>query len=434
MVGHHFGMYSISEPLIEVLKERGYERMSPVQEQVIPRALRGESLMVKAKTGSGKTHAFLVPLIERLHRREIEVALVLAPTRELAKQIYDFARELNVLERELRLLLLAGGIERSKTALQMLRRPELIIATPGRFHDLALKETVISLRHLDTIIIDEADMLMDSGFLGVTSEILQYFQPSTAQLYSATIPQLVRDLMHVYADVSDVVTLDEEITTSETVTHYLIDVAHRNRHEAALNFIKTYQPYLLLIFCSTNKEVKELYEYLANAQVKVGIMSGDLDSRTRRAMMRRINKDEFPVIVASDIAARGIDIDNVSDVLNINFPTDLSFYFHRAGRTGRFAKTGNAYSFYNRDDEEVIRKLLDEKIDFRFISYRAQNFEEVAKPHEFSVHKRATTELSQKISKAVDRRAPKKVKPGYKKRRSATIDRIASKYKRKQKK
>lgn len=434
MLGHHFGMYNISEPLINVLKERGYERMSPVQEQVIPRALRGESLMVKAKTGSGKTHAFLVPLIERLQREEIEVALILAPTRELAKQIYDFARELNVLERELRLLLLAGGIERSKTALKMARRPELIIATPGRFHDLALKETVISLRHLDTIIIDEADMLLDSGFLAITSEILQYFQPSTAQLYSATIPQQVRDLMNVYADVDEIVNIDEEVTTSETVTHYLVDVGHRNRHEAALNFIKTYQPYFLLIFCSTNKEVKELYEYLGNQQIKVGIMSGDLDSRTRKMMLRRIKKDEFHVIVASDIAARGIDIDNVTDVLNINFPSDLSFYFHRAGRTGRFQETGNAYSFYNRDDGEVIKKLLAEKIEFRFILYRGRNFEEVAKPQEFSGHKRASTELEQKISKNVDRRAPKKVKPGYKKKRRELIDRIARKHNKKRKK
>ncbi len=428
MERYHFTMYNLSETLVSALKEHNYVRMSPVQQIVIPRALRGESFMVKAKTGSGKTHAFLIPLIERLTKQEIETALILVPTRELAQQIYDFARELNKNTPPLKLLLLAGGLERSRTQSKMAQRPHLIIATPGRFHDLALKDTVISLRHLDTIIIDEADMLLDSGFLGITNEILQYFQPGTAQLYSATIPQLVRDLMRMYADITEIITVDEEITPAYNVTHYLIDVAHQDRHAATLAFIKERTPYLLLIFCSTTKEVGELYEYLNANSVKAAIISGGLDARTRKTMMRRIKNDEFSVIVASDIAARGIDINNVSDVLNVNFPRDLSFYFHRAGRTGRFDAKGNAFSFYNRDDENVVKKLRED-VAFNYMQYRDGSFKESAQPDEFVKHKRATTDLEVKIHKAANRRAPKKVKPGYKQKRKAIIDRVARKHK-----
>ncbi len=427
-----FGKYNIDKKLVEALKKHGYLTMTPVQSEILPRALKGESLIVKAKTGSGKTHSYLIPILNKLEKSDEIQALILAPTRELARQIYDFARTLNNDYKEVDILFLAGGLQTSRHKERLATKPALIIATPGRLKALLINEDITSFKSIHTVVLDEGDMLLDSGFYGVISETLAALDNPTVQLFSATIPQKLANLVTLKTGVKSIIDIDKSDKTSENVTHYLIDVHHQNRFEVVENFIKHFNPYLLLVFCSTNKEVLELYQYLSAKGHKIGLLTGELESRKRKAMFRRVRNNEFQVVVASDIAARGIDIDDVSDVLSVSFPFDLEFYFHRAGRTGRLDNKGNAYTLYDHDDLDTIEKVEKLGVHFTRLAYKSGTFsnalKRMSRPKAQSADEK---ELDVKIKTAVAQTRTKKVRPGYKKKVKTAVERVKKAHRRK---
>lgn len=430
-----FSQFALDNDLVTALNLLAYNDMTPVQEAVIPQILKGESLLVRSKTGSGKTHSFLVPLFQKLNPNSSKVqAIVIAPTRELARQIYDFAVEINKHYKQLRILLLAGGLEKSRNSDKLALGPQLIIATPGRLKDIGFDNTVISLETVETIILDEADMLMDQGFFGLVSEILMTLKSAQILVFSATIPVKLNHIIEKFVGKSQVVNIDKEEKTSAQVSHYAIDIHHKNRLEAVVDFIKWKNPYLLLIFASNIKDVNEVYQYLTDQKFKVGLLHGDLMSRERKSMLKRIKNDEFPIIVASDIAARGMDIDNITEVLSINLPQDLDFYFHRAGRTGRYDKSGDSYVFYDHDSYPVIEKIEHLGIRFSHLMYRDHQFEEK------TMSRRATRtksvdkfddELRSKIHKVKTVTKTNKVKPGYKKKVQVAVEQVKRQHRRK---
>lgn len=426
-----FAKYNIDKALNAVLAKHGYLQMTAVQAEVLPLALKGESLIVKAETGSGKTHSFLIPLLARINKEDGIAAVILAPTRELARQIYNFTVEINKDYNNLDILLLAGGIEKTRSKGRLENKPNIIIATPGRFKDLLVDSDVTSLKSVHTLVLDEGDMLLDAGFYGVISEMIDFIEPATIQLFSATIPQKLANLVTLKTGVKKVIDVHKDDKTSSSVTHYLIDVHHQNRFAAAARFIEVFNPYLLLIFCSTNKDVMALYEYLSATGRKIGLLTGELESRKRKAMFRRVQNNEFQVIVASDIAARGLDILNVSHVLSINFPFDLEFYFHRAGRTGRYMESGAAYTFYDHDDLPTVAKVEKLGITFTVLAYRGNAFVPASKPV-----KRAKTvtpdekALQTKIKKAVATTKTKKVRPRYKQKVKDAVAKVKRQHKR----
>lgn len=427
-----FAKYNIEKAFSDVLAKHGYLKMTEVQDQIIPLALKGESLIVKAKTGSGKTHSFLVPLLARLNRADGIQAVILAPTRELARQIYTFADELNKDYRAIDILLLAGGIEKSRSKSRLANKPHLIIATPGRFKDLLVDEDVTSLKSVHTLILDEGDMLLDAGFYSLISETIDYLEPSTIQLFSATIPQKLANLVTLKTGVKKIIDVHAKETTSHSVDHFLIDVHHTDRLHVAYDFIHKYNPYLLLIFGSTNKDVMELYEFLTGKGLKVGLLTGELESRKRRAMFRRVQNNEFPIVVASDIAARGLDINNVTHVLSLSFPFDLSFYFHRAGRTGRNQEVGVAYTMYDHDDIKTVEKVQAMGATFTTLTYKDGDF--VPAKLRSRVKKSQTPSekaLDVKIKKAVATSTTKKVRPRYKQKVKEAVSKVKRQHKRK---
>ncbi len=426
-----FAKYNLEPQLVATLAKHGYLTMTEVQEKVIPLALSGESLIVKSATGSGKTHSFLIPLLARLNKFDGIQAIILAPTRELARQLYNFSVELNKDYRQIDILLLAGGIEKSRSKDRLVNKPQLIIATPGRFKDLLVSEDVTSLKSVHTLILDEGDMLLDAGFYNDIVNIIEEVSPLTIQLFSATIPQKLVSLISKKTGVKSILSLDKHEKTSYDVTHHLIDVHHQDRQKVTLDFIKAYNPYLILVFCSTNKEVMSLYDYLSATGLKVGILTGELEVRKRKAMFRRVQNNEFSVIVASDIAARGIDILDVSHVLSVSFPFDLEFYFHRAGRTGRNYAKGEAFTLYDHDDLKTVAKLEKEGVKFTTLLYRSGEFVNAPKPKkslkEATVSEKA---LEEKIKKAVAVTRKKKVEPRYKKKVKEEISRVKRRHKR----
>ncbi|MFA7449488.1 MAG: DEAD/DEAH box helicase, partial [Bacilli bacterium] len=347
------------------------------------------------------------------------------PTRELARQIYDFTQQINKDYRNIDVLLLAGGLEKTRHRDRLSNKPALLIATPGRFKDLLINEDVTSFKSVHTVILDEGDMLLDSGFYDVISETLNVIDAKTIQLFSATIPQKLANLVTFKTGVRSVIDIDKKDKTSETVTHYLIDVHHQDRFLVVEAFIKRFNPYLLLIFGSTNKDVLALYEHLSAKGQKIGLLTGELDNRKRKAMFRRVKNNEFQIVVASDIAARGIDIADVSHVLSLSFPFDLEFYFHRAGRTGRNQNEGEAYTLFDHDDLPIVEKVEALGVSFKTLAYKKGEFIEVQKKER---SKKALTPekqaLETKIKKTVAATKTKKVRPRYKKKVKEAVAKV----------
>lgn len=427
MQNYHFSQFALKKPLVDQLEKLGYINLTPVQNAVIPRALKDESLIVKSATGSGKTHAFLVPIINKLNLEENKVqAIILAPTRELAAQTHRFALEISEAFPSLRLALLAGGEEKSRNIEKLANNPHLIIATPGRLKDLGLEDDITSLNSVNTLVLDEADMLLDSGFFNIIDEILAALPRRQIMVFSATIPTALTNLIAKYLSTSKIIDLSEDIPTASLVNHHALFTRHASKFELITNFIKWRSPYFLLIFASTKSEVQEIYTYLLNAGYQVGQIHGDLTSRQRRTMMRRIRGDEFPIVVASDMAARGIDLDHVSDVLNVNLPNNLEYYFHRAGRAGRYDVKGDAWTFYDNDTIHLIEKISSQGVEFEFYNYEKGTFKKVKDGPKRQQRRLSKEEkaLDAKIKRKVGKGKKQKVKPGYKKKLQREIKQV----------
>lgn len=427
-----FEQYAIRKSMIHTLSRLGYTQLTPIQEAVIPLALRGESLVARSETGSGKTHAFLVPILERIDPNKKEVqAIILSPTRELAKQTYDFAKLIQADFPEIKILMVAGGVEKSRNKLKLENVPHILIATPGRLKDLGIEDTVTSLATSRVIVLDEADMLMDGGFFEDINLIISKLDTPQIMVFSATIPVKLSGIIEKYVGATNIIEIAKQNKTSAQVTHALIDTRHQPLMDTVLDFIKWRNPYFLLIFASKIDKVIEVYQFLQSQNYKVGMIHGDLESRERKAMMKRIRNNEFPILVASDMAARGLDIDNVTDVLNIDLPTDLDFYFHRAGRTGRYDKQGHCYTFYDNDNTDRPRKLIGLGVKFSYFSYRdRQFFEAKGLDYKRQPVRKIDPTLEKDIKIAVAKTKTSKVKPGYKKKVALAVEKVKKKYKR----
>ncbi len=423
-----FKSFALSKQMTTALEELGYKSPSKVQELVIPHVLKRESLVVTSETGSGKTHSFLVPIIDSLDFSLNQIqAIIIAPTRELAKQTYDFARAFKEYFPNLRIALLTSQVEKSKNENKLSNAPQIIVATPGRLLDLGITNNVANLSTTKFIVLDEADMLMDSGFLDDINTLLSNLEDATKLVFSATINSKLSRLIEKYIGAEHVITLDNY--TNANVKHYAIDIRHKDILEATKDFIDETEPYFLLVFASRINDVKRIYEYLKTRKYNVTMIHGDLEKRERKNVMKRINAMEFQIVVCSDMASRGLDIDNVSDVLNVDLPKDLSFYFHRAGRTGRFNNVGNCFTFYNDDATESILKLIDMNVKFDYLVLKngeLKEGKEIVKVKR--KHKNVDEALDRDIRRAVIETRKKKVKPGYKKAVRVAVEKVKRKH------
>lgn len=423
-----FKSFALSKQMTTALEELGYKNPSKVQELVIPHVLKRESLVVTSETGSGKTHSFLVPIIDSLDYSLNQIqAIIIAPTRELAKQTYDFARAFKEYFSNLRIALLTSQVEKSKNENKLSNAPQIIVATPGRLLDLGITNNVANLSTTKFIVLDEADMLMDSGFLDDINTLLSNLEDATKLVFSATINSKLSRLVEKYIGAEHVITLDNY--TNANVKHHAIDIRHKDILEATKDFIDATEPYFLLVFASRINDVKRIYEYLKTRKYNVTMIHGDLEKRERKNVMKRINAMEFQIVVCSDMASRGLDIDNVSDVLNVDLPKDLSFYFHRAGRTGRFNNVGNCFTFYNDDATESILKLIDMNVKFDYLVLKNSELKEGKEIVKVKrKHKNVDEALDRDIRRAVIETRKKKVKPGYKKAVRVAVEKVKRKH------
>ncbi|HBY90190.1 MAG: DEAD/DEAH box helicase [Ruoffia tabacinasalis] len=416
----------------DALLDIHFETLTPVQEEVIPQALDGQSLIVQSQTGSGKTHSFLVPILNQIDADANEVqAVVTAPSRELAEQLYNVAIQLaEFSEKPIKVVRYIGGTDKQRQLekLQNNEQPQLVIGTPGRIFDL-MSENALWVQSTKTFVVDEADMTMDLGFLSIVDEIASRM-PEELQImvFSATIPQTLEVFLNKYMTAPKVIEIDNQGVIADMIENYLIYTRGRDRAEIAYSLLTMGEPYLALIFCNTKQYADEVSHFLKNKGLKVATIHGGLTPRERKRVMRQIRDLEFQYVVATDLAARGIDIPGTSMVINMEIPTELEFFIHRVGRTGRNNIKGVAYTLIEPDNERDIHTLEKKGIEFEHVDIIKGEIREVKARNARAKREDKKKNEDTVIKGMIQRNKKRKVKPGYKKK----LDRQIQSHKRTQ--
>jgi len=414
----------LSDKMWHALAALHIHTLSEVQEAAIPFLLQEKSMMLQAPTGTGKTYAFLLPILEKLDVKKAKTqALIMAPTRELASQIGAVLKELiTVYDPNITHTLVIGGKDRERSMKELqTKQPHILIGTPGRCEDIIVKEGLVDTKDISFIVLDETDMMFENGFLESIDAIFETVKNHEVcyVVCSATISQEMRQFIKKYMTKNIEYIEVEKSEGFQAKTEYLLwDVTGKDRVACLEQVMDYYQPYLGLIFVNTKADVDLMYDRLLQDNYRIGVLHGNMKTRERAQMLKRIRQLEFQYVICSDIAARGIDIDGVSHVINYELPQDhaLSFFHHRAGRTGRFKYQGTVFSLYVKSELPKIQKLIKAGIVFDHVKIANDTLIQ-QDDGKGRTRKQIDQELLQisKKAKAKANRA-QKVKPGYKKK------------------
>ncbi|WP_373139773.1 DEAD/DEAH box helicase [Beduini massiliensis] len=425
-----FEQFNFKPFVNDTIRLLNFKKPTKIQERVIPQVMHHTDIIGISQTGTGKTHAFLLPIMNEIHTDSDKVqAVITAPTRELATQIFEHARLFQKANPAIRVSLVIGGNDKQKAIDKLAVQPHVVIGTPGRIRDLSINEQALKITTADIFVVDEADMTLEFGYLEDIDAVAGRMKDDLQMLvFSATIPQNIRPFLRKYMKNPQIIEIDEKKVTTDNIEHILVPVRHKSKFELLKKIMDTIDPYICLIFCNKRSEAREITQKLHDEGYRVGEIHGDLEPRERRQMMRRINNMDYQYIVATDIAARGIDIDGASHIISMDFPTELDFYVHRAGRCGRGKYTGICYSLYNVEDEGSIKYLENKGIKFKNQEIKEGVWVDLADRDRRNKRVRRSNEIETRISKMVSR--PTKVKPGYKKKRKMEIQKLVRKEKR----
>ena len=408
----------INPAIRQGLKKINFVKPTEVQEKVIPVLMARKNAVVQAVTGSGKTHAFLIPVMNEIDENlQFPQAILTTPSRELAQQLYQVARQLrDASNLNLSIALLAGGTDRERQIESISRhKPQIIIATPGRLHDFVEKK-ILPLDYVKNFVIDEADMTLDMGFLSEIDFIAQRLpQNCVLTAFSATIPVKLANFLRKYMAKPETIIIDNPTVISPTVKNDLLDIGSKNRKKILYQLLTIGQPYLALIFANTKQTVDELAEFLINQGLKVAKIHGGITERERKRTMREVEAGQYQYVVATDLAARGIDIEGVSLVINYEIPRELEFVIHRIGRTGRNGMSGHAITLIREEEMNQILKLEKMGIHFDFVEIKDNSLIPRTHYHNRKLRKSTSQGLDNKVRGMV-KKAQKKRKPGYKKK------------------
>lgn len=337
-----FNDFGLTDPVIRALNNMGFEEPTPIQEKAVPAGLEGRDLIGQAQTGTGKTTAFGIPLVELLHADRDQVqGVVLAPTRELAVQV---AEELNRIGhfKGIRALPIYGGQEISRQIRALKNRPHIIVGTPGRLMDHMRRRT-IRLGQVSLVVLDEADEMLNMGFIEDIETILKDI-PEERQtlLFSATMPGPIRVLAQRFMKNPELIRVESRQVTVPRLRQSYIEVGERQKFDALCSLLDAQSPERTIIFGRTRRRVDELSEGLSKRGYSAAGIHGDMAQSQRDRVMRRFKEGTVEMLIATDVAARGLDISDVTHIYNFDIPQDPEGYVHRVGRTGRAGKTGVA--------------------------------------------------------------------------------------------
>ena len=369
-----FEELGLSRDLLDAIVNAGYTKPTPIQEQAIPHLLMGRDLLGIAQTGTGKTAGFTLPMIEILNagraRARMPRSLILEPTRELAAQV---AENFNVYGKnhKLSMALLIGGVSFIEQNEKLNRGVDVLIATPGRLIDQFERGRIL-LADIKILVVDEADRMLDMGFIPDVEKIMKLLPPlRQTAMFSATMPKEIKRLTESYMMDPKKIEVAPGASAAETVTQKLVMVNGVKEKQSTLEYlIKHNTVKNAIVFCNRKRDVKSVDQILRRKGVNARALHGDLPQSVRTSTLNEFREGKINILVASDVAARGLDIDDMSHVFNFDVPTHADDYIHRIGRTGRAGRTGYAYTIATADDSKYIKQI--EKL----IGNKIENFED----------------------------------------------------------
>ena len=360
-----FNDFGLDQKIIRAISDMGFEEATPIQAQTIPTAIAGKDLIGQAQTGTGKTAAFGIPLIEKADTSHADIqSVILTPTRELAVQI---AEEINKIGqyKGVKALPIYGGQDISRQLRALKQRPQIVVATPGRFMDHMRRKT-INLQSISIVVLDEADEMLNMGFVEDIETILKEVPESRQTLlFSATMPKRIQTLAQKFLREPEFITVKAKEMTVENIEQQYMEVSEKQKFDALCRMLDIQTPDLAIIFGRTKRRVDELSEALLKRGYIAEGIHGDLNQAKRDSVIRKFKESTIEVLVATDVAARGIDVSGVTHVYNFDIPQDPESYVHRIGRTGRAGKTGLALMFVTPrelDHLKSIEKMTNRKI------------------------------------------------------------------------
>ncbi|MFC0273004.1 DEAD/DEAH box helicase [Metabacillus herbersteinensis] len=353
-----FLQLGIRKEIYHTLKSLGLVTPTPIQEKTIPSILEGKDVIAQAQTGTGKTFAFVLPILEKIDSSKPDVqALILTPTRELAQQITKEIKKLIENLEDLNVLAVYGGQDVTHQLKKLKGAQHIVVATPGRLIDHIRRDT-IDLSTVTMFVLDEADQMLHMGFLPEVETII-YETSSSRQtmLFSATMPSEIISLAKKYMNVPENISIKTKKVTLEEIKQIAIETTDRRKQETLLHLLKEHRPYLAIIFCRTKIRAKKLQEALITSGYDSDELHGDLSQAKRERAMKRFREAKSQFLVATDVAARGLDVEGVTHVFNYDIPEDVESYLHRIGRTGRAGGEGVAYTLVAPRDIEHLKMI-----------------------------------------------------------------------------
>jgi len=366
-----FRSFAFHPRILSGIEAAGYAHPTPIQQQAIPVILEGHDMIGVAQTGTGKTAAFMLPILHRLAERPGDHvrAVVLAPTRELAEQIHQATRLLGR-DSGVRSVALYGGVKKRPQAAALRRGVDVVIACPGRLLDLD-GDRALDLSHVEVLVLDEADRMCDMGFLPDIRRILALLPNDRQTLFfSATMPPEIRRLAQGILRAPVTVQVDAGVP-AKTVSHTFYPITEGRKRDLLLALLRGPATGRVLVFTRTKSRAQSLASFLSGAGLNVAAIEGDMSQRDRQGALDGFRSGEYEILVATDVAARGIDVEGITHVINFDLPDSVDAYTHRVGRTGRLAKTGHALSLSAPADRLLrswVEKAVGEPIESRRLS------------------------------------------------------------------
>ncbi len=418
----------LKETTQEFIRLNGFQELTSVQKEVLKYTASGKDVIALSKTGTGKTHAYLIPVMEMINPGSDKTqAVISVPTRELAYQVYQNALLMKEVLPDLRISLLSGGTDKKKSLSRLENAPHIVIGTPGRIRDL-FTSNVLRVDFVQMFVIDEADMTLEFGFLEDIDVVFSHMVKDPEVLcFSATFPQELDVFVKKYLDNPKIIRIKDR-KRDPRITHVLVNCKHRSYEETAYEILSGFKPYVCLIFANTKEEADRAWKYLSEKGIKALLIHGGLDSRERQRAIKDLQSKKYSYVIASDVASRGIDIDGISHVISMGLPSQLQFYLHRAGRTGRNGKDGTCYLLYKEEDLPALRNLNAKGVNFLAKEFKNGSWKEASNPT--AKKKEMKSDVDEKQIVKTLYRKKEKVKPNYKKKKNIEVEKIKRKKRR----
>lgn len=418
-----FFSYHFPEFINQALNKLGFDEPTPIQKAVIPIVQQGKSVIGQSQTGSGKSHSFLLPLLAKIDTTLPQVQVVItSPSRELANQLYAVTKQL-IQYSDIIVSHFVGGTDKQRQIAKLQAgQPHIVIGTPGRILDL-MQENVLRLQHTKHLVIDEADMTLDLGFLPNVDDIASRMASDLQILvFSATIPQKLKPFLKKYMENPVEIAILPESVVATTIDNQLLSTKGQDELSVLYAVLTVGEPYLAMIFANTKQKVEEITYGLRERGLKVAMIHGDVPARERKRLMKHIQQLDYQYVVATDLAARGIDIEGVSHVVNLDIPKDLDFFIHRVGRTGRNGLKGTSITFYAPSDDREIVALEKKGIQFRAVTLKNGELIETFDRKRREKREKTVNVEPDTYIKGMVKKAKQNVKPGYKKKLKTQIE------------